>query len=185
MIRFTVSLFCASCAAFFAGATDIVALASPMNWQPAPKVNSARIETGAMRDVAANSRDAEILRASDGLFYVTADVDGTPIRFVVDTGATVVVLTPADARKIGIMPKSGDRRAHIQTAAGSTSMQWTKISRIKIAGQSAYNIDSAIVRDGLKVSLLGQNFLSEMGSVTLHKDRMLFNQEPSEHPNRI
>lgn len=185
MIRFTFSLVCASSAAFMAGAWNILPFDTPVNWLPAPKANIARIETGTPPTVTANGPSADILRAGDGLFYVTGDVDGTPIRFVVDTGATVVVLTPADARKLGIVPNSIDHRAQIQTVAGSRSMQWTKLSRIKIAGQSAYHLDAAVVRDGLKVSLLGQNFLSEMGSVTLQKDRMTFHQKISEIPDRI
>lgn len=178
-------LFCASSAAFLAGIWDIFPIESPVNWLPDPKANIARIETGAPLTVPANAPSVDILRAGDGLFYVTGDVDGTPIRFVVDTGATVVVLTPADARKLGIAPNSRDQRAQIQTVAGATSMQWTKISRIKIAGQSAYHLDAAIVRSGLKVSLLGQNFLSEMGGVTLQKNRMTFHQKISEVPGRI
>ena len=185
MVRFTVLLLCASCTAISAGASDFVSRAGSGHWLPIPKANIARIETNAPNSISKNAQSSDIMRADDGLFYVTGDVDGTPVRFVIDTGATVVVLTPSDARRLGITPKPGDRRAHIQTVAGSSSMHWTKISRIKVAGQSAYHLDAAVVRGGLKVSLLGQNFLSEIGSMTLKKDRMSFHQHASKGPDGV
>ncbi|RZM33591.1 MAG: TIGR02281 family clan AA aspartic protease, partial [Sphingomonas sp.] len=58
-------------------------------------------------------------KEADGLFYVTAKVNGTPIRFVVDTGANVVVLTGSDARRAGVTSGVGSER--IETAAGGST----------------------------------------------------------------
>ena len=59
--------------------------------------SSAQVEASS---ATAISSGTEITRSADGLFYVTAIVNGAPVRFVVDTGSTIVVLTPEDARNV-------------------------------------------------------------------------------------
>jgi len=57
-------------------------------------------------------------RAGDGHFYVDADVNGTRIRFLVDTGATFVALSPDDARSAGLTVFESDYTARTSTANG-------------------------------------------------------------------
>ena len=49
---------------------------------------------------------ARIARADDGHYWATGEVEGEQVRFLVDTGATAVSLTPADARRFGIDPRA-------------------------------------------------------------------------------
>lgn len=110
------------------------------------------------------------VKAADGLFYVTARVNGVPVRFVVDTGANVVVLTGADARRAGVTPGAGSQR--LETASGGSTMTWATLDEVELAGQRLTRTRAAIVADGLKMSLLGQNALSKLTSVTLTGDRL-------------
>lgn len=110
------------------------------------------------------------VKEADGLFYVTAKVNGTPIRFVVDTGANVVVLTGSDARRAGVTSGVGAER--IETAAGGSTMRWAMLDRVDLAGQRLTGTRAAVVEDGLKISLLGQNALSQLQSVTLVGERL-------------
>lgn len=110
------------------------------------------------------------VKGRDGLFYVTARVNGTPIRFVVDTGANVVVLTDRDARRAGVTPGRGSQQ--LETAAGGSTMSWATIDEVELAGQTLTRTKAAIVADGLKMSLLGQNALSQMESVTLRRGQL-------------
>src|ERR1700687_5267307 len=55
---------------------------------------------------AAESGEASIAKSSDGHFWANAEVDGHPVHFLVDTGATAVALTADDARNLGIDPSS-------------------------------------------------------------------------------
>ena len=57
--------------------------------------------------VLADQGRIELPRAADGHYYVTADVNGHPTRFVVDTGASQIVLSEQDARSAGIDPDAG------------------------------------------------------------------------------
>ena len=121
--------------------------------------------------VAPGSDAREFPRAADGLFYVTANVNGQPVRFLVDTGASVVVLSPHDAARTGLADQAR-YTAHIDTANGSAPMAWTTIERVEIGGRQVSGLRAAVVQQGLSVSLLGQNALAKLGPVTMEGDRL-------------
>lgn len=112
--------------------------------------------------------------ASDGLFYVTAMVNGKPVRFVVDTGASVVILTQSDAARAGVVSGT-DRAIDVETAGGSSAMHSVSLGRVDIAGQSLTDVDAAVMSSDLPVSLLGQSVLSQMRSVRLSGNRLQLN----------
>lgn len=114
-----------------------------------------------------------ILPAPDGLYYLDAQfADGGRARFLIDTGASVTVLTGVDARRLGIQPTEGAGGANLRTAGGMTTARSATIARMDIAGRQLRNIRVAIIDNGLPVSLLGQNALAELGSITLGNGRM-------------
>jgi len=115
---------------------------------------------------------AEIMRAADGLFYVDMKVNGRPIRFLVDTGANVMVLTASDAARVGATPEARKFSNQIATAGGNARMAWTRLDHVELAGREVHGLQAAIVQQGLDVSLLGQNMLSKLGSVTIEGDRL-------------
>jgi clan AA aspartic protease (TIGR02281 family) len=115
-------------------------------------------------------RSTVVRQASDGLFYVNASVNGELVHFVIDTGASVVVLNARDAARTGVGASSSN--VHVETAAGSSSMRRARIENISIAGQSMKGVAAVVMRDNLKVSLLGQSALAQLDSVSL-KDRKL------------
>lgn len=114
---------------------------------------------------------AAISRSRDGLFYVQAQVNGMPVRFVVDSGSSVVVLNAADAARAKVGVGAG---VNVETANGSAVMHRARIDNVVLAGRTLVNVDAAIVRSDLEVSLLGQSALSQFGSVTFAGDRLAF-----------
>ena len=112
----------------------------------------------------------QLERAADGHFYAEAQVNGARIRFLVDTGASIVALTPADAQRAGIA--TGSERAKAIGAGGQVEVVPVTIDRIAIGPLSATGVRGAIA-DGLPVSLLGQSFLSRVGSVEIRGERMV------------
>lgn len=112
----------------------------------------------------------EIMRAPDGHFYIDAQVNGAQVHFLVDTGASMVALTAADAQRAGIALPS--ERATAQGAGGNVEIIPVKIDRIAAGPLEARNVDGAVARD-LPVSLLGQSFLSRVGNVQINGDRMI------------
>ncbi len=137
-----------------------------------PVANLAALEKELPKLRPSDPRRASFDRAADGLFYLDASVEESPVRFIVDTGATVVVLTATDARRAGVTPSGNGKSVAMKTVTGTARMHWGRISRLRIAGQELEGIDVAIVEDGLGVSLLGQNVLSRLGSITMQGDRL-------------
>lgn len=139
---------------------------------PATAMN-ASLETNISQVADTNpSGPHEINRAPDGLFYVNGSINGVSVRFAVDTGASVVVLNTADARRIGwnVSPHSNQR---IRTASGYGNMAWQKADEINIAGKSLGNLDVAVMDGGPEFSLLGLNALSQFNSITIKNDQMI------------
>jgi aspartyl protease family protein len=112
----------------------------------------------------------EIVRAADGHFYVEAQVNGAQIRFLVDTGASVVALTGADARRAGIALPS--ERASARGAGGVVEVIPVTIDRVAIGPLEARAVRGAVA-DQLPVSLLGQSYLERVGTVEISGDRMV------------
>lgn len=115
----------------------------------------------------------EAPRRGDGHFYLTLSVDGTPIEFVVDTGATDVVLSKQDARRVGIEPDTLVYGGRALTANGEV-----RTARVRLQNVTVGEIDEGTVRasvnDGeLSVSLLGMSYLERFGRIEIRGDRLL------------
>ena len=118
------------------------------------------------------TRSHDVDRSNDGLFYVQASVNGRPMRFLVDTGASVMVLTTKDAKALGLSVEQKHFTGTVGTVGGAAPMAWTKIDTVHLAGHEIHNLQAAIVAEGLDVSLLGQNILSQFHSITISADRL-------------
>jgi aspartyl protease family protein len=112
----------------------------------------------------------EIPRSPDGHFYLDAQVNGAQVHFLVDTGASMVALTAADAQRAGIALPSA--RAMAEGAGGAIEIVPVTIDRIAAGPLEARGVEGAVARE-LSVSLLGQSFLSRVGTVQISGDRMV------------
>ena len=106
-------------------------------------------------------------RAPDGLFYVHGTVNGVVVRFLVDTGATSVVLTAADAARAGLAPTAHDFQYSASTAGGRTAMARVRVTRLVTGATDRRDVDAAVVSSGLTVSLLGQSWLAQLRSLSI------------------
>lgn len=165
---------CASVAAFGLG------LAMPLMAEPSASA-PATVMASYVEQQQAQPRNGDIgpagnpiLPAPDGLYYLDAQfADGARARFLIDTGASVTVLTGQDARRLGVEATDGaGGGAKLRTAGGMTTARSATIARMDIAGRQLRNIRVAIIDNGLPVSLLGQNALAELGTITLGNGRM-------------
>lgn len=110
-----------------------------------------------------------------GHFVVDGQVNGAPMRFLVDTGATFVSLPAAEASRLGIDLR-GARRGVSQTANGPVTVYRVTLESVTIGGVTIYNVEASVHESrGLDIALLGMSFLNrtEMrrdgGSLTLTK----------------
>jgi aspartyl protease family protein len=97
-----------------------------------------------------------------GHFIADASVNDVPMRFVVDTGASVVVLSAADASRLGVDWRQGPRRM-VQTANGSTAGYLVRLDRVRVGGIELTNVEGVVLEQGLgAVGLLGMSFLNRV-----------------------
>jgi clan AA aspartic protease, TIGR02281 family len=114
-------------------------------------------------------------RTADGHFYADADVESARIHFLVDTGASVIVLTGDDARAAGLTWNDGDVQPIGRGASGPVYGVPVMLPQVQLDGFEARDVQAAIVPEGLDVSLLGQSFLSRLDGVKIEGDRMTLN----------
>lgn len=133
---------------------------------PVKQINSTEITVTNVPNTRVISRN------SDGLFYVKGSIDGVPVRFAVDTGASVVVLNSEDAERVGL---NMHRQSHnrIRTASGYSAMMWRRADNLMIEGRTVGSLDLAVMEQGPDVSLLGLNALSRLASVTIKEDQLI------------
>jgi len=97
-----------------------------------------------------------------GHFVTEGQVNGAPIRFAVDTGATFVTLSARDASRLGLDYRKG-RPALMETANGDVSAYHVKLDTVRVGDVAVHNVDAVITEgNNLPVALLGMSFLSRM-----------------------
>jgi aspartyl protease family protein len=96
-----------------------------------------------------------------GHVIVNAAVNGSPVRMLVDTGASLVTLTPEDARAAGITRGELVYGARVNTANGVARMAPVTLREVRIDQLSVYDVPAAVI-ENLNISLLGMSFLKRL-----------------------
>lgn len=121
----------------------------------------------------AGGRQLTIPAGRGGHFYVDAQVDGTAVRFLVDTGATRVVLDPADARRIGIHVRAPDFTGRAGTANGVVRIAPVTLRRVRIGPLALRHVEAAVNEAPMGISLLGMSFLERLDGYAVERDRLV------------
>lgn len=114
-----------------------------------------------------------ISRAADGLFYVEAIVNGAPVRFLIDTGATTIVLTQEDAKRAGVLPGEAAFTEIASTAGGAAAMARIRLARLTVGRSIDFDVPAAVAGGKLGVSLLGASWLTNARSLTITGDSLV------------
>ncbi len=117
-------------------------------------------------------KETELRRRPNGHFYVTANVNGAPINFLVDTGASTVALTEADARAAGIQFVNSEFEPVGRTANGIARGKSVTLPKVSIEGKEVMEVEGTII-EGADVSLLGQAYLARISGVEMNGDTMV------------
>jgi len=96
-----------------------------------------------------------------GHFAAMGAINGYPMTFLVDTGATTIAISAAEARRIGLDYRSG-QAVGVGTAAGVVPAWRVTFNTVKVGGISVNQVDGMVVEAGLTVPLLGMSFLNRM-----------------------
>jgi clan AA aspartic protease (TIGR02281 family) len=105
-----------------------------------------------------------------GHFVLTAEVDGTPIGFLVDTGASLVTLRLADAEAVGIRSSDLVFDHILRTASGRVRVALVTLHEISIGNLSVGRVAAAVGK--VRVSVLGMDFLSRLKRFEINGDAL-------------
>lgn len=109
----------------------------------------------------------EVPRAPDGHYYLTLQIDGVPVRFVIDTGASDMVLSRSDARALGIDPDRLSYFGSAMTANGPVRTARVTLDTVAL-GEIADRHVTAWVNEGeMDESLLGMAYLQRFASIEI------------------
>ena len=118
----------------------------------------------------ATGPDTRIARSDDGHYWAEARMNvrsgGRPIRVMVDTGASVVSLTRADAERLGVHVTAADFSGTIVTAAGRVRAAPVTLASVSIGGTRVNDVEALVIENGLPHSLLGMSYLGRLSSFT-------------------
>lgn len=133
--------------------------------------NDMRSEV-APQQMVAEGGQIEVPRAADGHYYLTLTIDGTPVQFLADTGATNMVLSNRDARRLGIDPETLVYIGRAQTANGTVATARVELGSVELGPYRDDGFAAWVNQGEMEDSLLGMDYLS-LYRVEIAGDRMI------------
>ena len=145
--------------------SELSLIAERVTGELSPAGTSIAVET------ADGEQAVRIRRHSDGHFLANTTVDGETISMIVDTGASTIVLRPADAERVGIDTSGLSYSIPVNTANGSTFAARVRLKSVAVGPVVVSDVEALVARPGaLHESLLGMSFLSRLRSYEFSGD---------------
>ncbi|MEO8531475.1 MAG: TIGR02281 family clan AA aspartic protease [Deltaproteobacteria bacterium] len=123
-----------------------------------------------------NAGEVEIPRSYDGHYYVTLMMNNTPVEFVVDTGASQIVLTQADAQRIGIDLQSLRFNGTAYSANGTVATANARIATVTMGPFTDRNVAVSVNGGEMQGSLLGMSYLNRFSKVSIEGKKLLLSR---------
>ena len=150
---------------FRQGATWVVifvgAIAGAMLWQEIRQDYSSR------QALVTDEGQIEIRRAVDSHYYLTLEANGVPVRFVIDTGATNIVLSRDDSERIGMNIDDLQFLHVAHTANGQTRTARTMLSTLALGPIVDHNVPVSVNEHEMDNSLLGMDYLERFDRIEI------------------
>ena len=137
-----------------------------------------RLALNPERAQAGGAGQVIIGRNADGGFYVGGAVDGTPARFLVDTGASDIVLSADDAARAGITVAPGAFTQPTQTANGVGHDAGAVLKTLTVGSIRLTDVAVRVNKAPMSSSLLGMTFLKRLDSYEFKGDQLTLRGKP-------
>jgi len=145
---------------------------APRSATPAPRTMAATESLG-----QAGSRSLSIPRGERGHFRAEGLVNGESIDFMIDTGASVVVLNESSAARFGLRLSPDEYNAKAATANGTILAARTRLATVEVGGLIVHDVDAMVLPDeALSENLLGLSFLNRLKRFEYSDGRMVLEQ---------
>lgn len=145
----------------------IVVIAVVAGWQ------DIRTAGGQFSSNVTEQGEIIIPQQRDGHYHLTLTINGAAVDFLVDTGASDIVLTQSDAEKIGFDTKQLEYWGTASTANGTVRLAVVRLKSVELGPYKDTNIRAAVNEGQMSTSLLGMAYLDRFGSIQIEKDRMI------------
>ncbi len=109
----------------------------------------------------------------DGHFHLTLDVNGTPVGFIVDTGASQVVLSRQDASRIGLDPANLTYSGAASTANGVVRTAPVVLDQVTLEGISDRDVRAVVNEGAMQTSLLGMTYLGRYDRIEIRNGELV------------
>jgi aspartyl protease family protein len=121
------------------------------------------------------SEDSAIIipKEIDGHFHLTLTINDRPIDFLVDTGASDIVLTRKDAARVGFDPNRLDYWGMANTANGTVRLATIRLETVRLGEFIDKNIRASVNKAPMEKSLLGMRYLSKFRAIEISDDQMI------------
>ena len=121
------------------------------------------------------SQDGAIIipKEIDGHFHLTLTINDRPIDFLVDTGASDIVLTRKDAARVGFDPNRLDYWGMANTANGTVRLATIRLETVRLGEFIDKNIRASVNKAPMEKSLLGMRYLSKFSAIEISNDQMI------------
>lgn len=113
------------------------------------------------RAAAAERQSVTLAADPRGHFFSDGAVNGTPVRFLVDTGATTVALPATDAVRLGIDYRKGELGMS-STAGGMVPVYRVRLDTVRLGSIELTGVEGVVLEKGLDIALLGMSFLNRV-----------------------
>ncbi len=115
----------------------------------------------------------EVPLGNDGHFHLTAQINGTPIQLIVDTGASSIALGPRDAARIGIDPDQLAYVGEARTANGTVEAAPVTLDSVAFGEIHDSRAPAMVLKSDLEQSLMGMSYLSRFARVSIEGNRLI------------
>lgn len=114
--------------------------------------------------VAPTTREVRVARDAKGQFRVAGTIEGQPVSFLVDTGATILAMSSNHASALGIDYETTGQAGKVVTAAGDAVSHFVTLDEVQVGGITVRQVTAAVVEGAYPTDiLLGMSFLRHVG----------------------
>ena len=137
-----------------------------------PRLEMALPDMGLPQQVVEGG-ETRIPLAADGHYWLKAEVNGEPVNFMIDTGATLTAVSSKVADRVGLEPRRGGIPITLNTANGTISAQIATMDELRFGNVAARGLDAVIAPNLGDTSVIGMNLLSRLKGWRVEEGTMI------------
>ncbi|WP_366883144.1 TIGR02281 family clan AA aspartic protease [Hydrogenophaga sp.] len=137
------------------------------------RVGDAPVSVGkglARTDDAGAQQRIVLTADAQGHFMPPGQINGRAVQFLVDTGASLVILSASDAQRINLNYQNG-RKVSVSTANGNVTGYQVKLDSVRVGEAQVYGVDAIVLPQPMAFVLLGNSFLTRF-QMQRHNDQL-------------